>query len=97
MVSTEKVIVRLPPDTIRLLQELVDRGEFPNLSEAVRSAVDQFIDGHFSPDSIIEILEEPSDDGIIEMSALVHGDASVMGVAVQDAVREYIRARIDRG
>ena len=36
----EKVTVRLPAETIRLLQELVDRGEFPTMSDAVRNAVD---------------------------------------------------------
>lgn len=97
MGSMEKVTVRLSSDTVRMLQELVDRGDFPTLSDAVRSAVDHLVDDRFSSDSIIEIVETPYDDGIIEMSALVHGDADIAGVAVQDAVRDYIRSRIDRG
>ena len=94
----EKVTVRLTSDTVRLLQSLVDRGDFPNLSEVVRNAIDEFVGDRFPPGSIVDIDEFAHDDGVIELSALVHGNNTMlMGEAVQDAVREYIRNRMDRG
>ena len=94
----EKVTVRLTSDTVRLLQSLVDRGDFPNLSEVVRNAIDEFVGDRFPLGSIVDIDESAHDDGVIELSALVHGNNTMlMGEAVQDAVREYIRNRMDRG
>ena len=94
----EKVTVRLTSDSVRLLQSLVDRGDFPNLSEVVRNAIDEFVGDRFPPGSIVDIDESAHDDGVIELSALVHGNNTMlMGEAVQDAVREYIRNRMDRG
>ena len=94
----EEVTVRLTGDIVRLLQSLVDRGDFPKLSEVVRNAIDEFVGDRFRPGSIVDIDESAHDDGVIELSALVHGNNTMlMGEAVQDAVREYIRNRMDRG
>lgn len=38
----ERVSVRLPADEVAQLDERVERGQFPNRSEAIRTAVRQF-------------------------------------------------------
>lgn len=98
METMDKVTVRLPAETIRLLQELVDNGEFPTMADAVRSAVDKFIGDRFTPETRIEIIESPRDDDIIEMNALVrNGDSVLINDSVCDSVRDYIRNRLDKG
>ena len=98
METLEKVTVRLSAETIRLLQELVDEGEFPTMSDAVRSAVDRFLGDRFTPETRIEIIESPRDGGIIEMSALVRsGDPVLINDEVCDSLRDYIRSRLDKG
>ena len=98
METLEKVTVRLSAETIRLLQELVDKGEFPTMSDAVRSAVDRFLGDRFTPETRIEIIESPRDDGIIKMSTLVrNGDAVLINDEVCGSLRDYIRSRLDKG
>lgn len=38
-----KITVRLPPQQITLLERVVETGEFPSVSEAVRYAVRDFL------------------------------------------------------
>jgi Arc/MetJ-type ribon-helix-helix transcriptional regulator len=40
----QRITLRLPEQQINLLQLMVDSGEFPNVSEAVRSAVRELVE-----------------------------------------------------
>jgi len=40
----DRITIRLPPQQIELLEKLVDTGEYPTVSEAVRFAVRDFLD-----------------------------------------------------
>jgi Arc/MetJ-type ribon-helix-helix transcriptional regulator len=40
----KRITLRLPEQQIELLEQLVDAGEFPTVSEAVRDAVRQLIE-----------------------------------------------------
>jgi len=40
----QRITLRLPEQQINLLQQLVDSGEFPNVSEAVRAAVRDLVE-----------------------------------------------------
>lgn len=94
MGSTERVTIRLSPETMDLLQTLVDDGQFHSLSDAVACAVDEFIGSRITPERISEVVSAPPCRNVIEMEALVHdGSALMMGDAVRDAVREYVRTR----
>lgn len=42
----ERVTIRLPPQQVAMLGKLVDAGEFPTVSEAVRYAVRDLIERH---------------------------------------------------
>jgi Arc/MetJ-type ribon-helix-helix transcriptional regulator len=39
----DRITIRLPPQQIELLELLVESGEFPTVSEAVRYAVREFL------------------------------------------------------
>lgn len=41
----ERITIRLPPQQVELLEKLVETGEFPTVSEAVRYAVREFLAG----------------------------------------------------
>lgn len=40
----ERITIRLPPQQVSMLERLVDAGEFPTVSEAVRYAVRELIE-----------------------------------------------------
>jgi Arc/MetJ-type ribon-helix-helix transcriptional regulator len=40
----QRITLRLPERQINLLQQMVDAGEYPNVSEAVRAAVRELVD-----------------------------------------------------
>jgi antitoxin ParD1/3/4 len=40
----QRITLRLPEQQINLLQQMVDLGEYPNVSEAVRAAVRELVE-----------------------------------------------------
>ena len=40
----QRITLRLPEQQINLLQQMVDSGEYPNVSEAVRAAVRELVE-----------------------------------------------------
>jgi antitoxin ParD1/3/4 len=42
----ERITIRLPPQQVTMLERLVEAGEFPTISEAVRYAVRELIEKH---------------------------------------------------
>jgi Arc/MetJ-type ribon-helix-helix transcriptional regulator len=40
----QRITLRLPEQQIKVLQQMVDAGEYPNISEAVRAAVRELVD-----------------------------------------------------
>lgn len=44
-VTMDRITIRLPPQQVELLEKLVETGEFPTVSEAVRYAVREFLAG----------------------------------------------------
>lgn len=42
-VKMDRVTIRLPPQQVELLEKLVQTGEFPTISEAVRYAVREYL------------------------------------------------------
>ena len=44
----ERVTLRIPKQQIEEVEQLVDTGEFPNRSEAIRSAVREMLNEHDS-------------------------------------------------
>jgi len=95
MDPTEKIIVRLTPDTIIALQTLVDRGEYDSLSESVSDAITKMIESKFTPDELSMLAKERSKEKNLKMeSLLTDGDPESMDDAVRRAVREYVKTRL---
>ena len=93
MGDLEKVTVRLPSETVRLLRELVDRGEFSSMAEAVNRAVDDFVDGKFTLQDRIRIVSMPEED-VVEIGSLIHGDTDSISNQIDNAVRAFVRSRM---
>lgn len=96
MDPAEKIIVRLAPDTIILLQALVDRGEYSSLSESVADAIEKMIGSKFTPEEAERIISGQIRERPVSMESLLKdGDPESMDEAVRKAVRDYVRSRMD--
>jgi Arc/MetJ-type ribon-helix-helix transcriptional regulator len=97
MGDTERITVRIPADKLTALQELVDKGKFPTISDAIRAALDSFVEKHFTPEYIERITVELPKGNVVELEALVQeGDSVSIDDAIRNAVREYVRKRLNR-
>jgi Arc/MetJ-type ribon-helix-helix transcriptional regulator len=45
----QRITIRLPEQQIRILEKMVDAGEFPTVSEAIRDAVRELIEKRAKP------------------------------------------------
>ena len=94
MAENERITVRLPTDKLALLQSLIGTGDYDNLSDVVRDAVEQFIDRNFTPDNISKVTVDLPKGNVLELESLIrNGDSVSMDDAIRNAVREYTRAR----
>jgi len=97
MTDTERITVRIPSDKLEALQLLVRNGVHPTVSDAIRAAIDSFVDKHFTPDYIERVTVELPKGNVIELEGLVQeGDSISIDDAIRNAIREYIRKRITR-
>lgn len=97
MDPTEKIIVRLSPETVLVLQALVDRGEYRSLSESVAAAIEQMIESKFTPDEVEKIARSRVREPSLKMESLLtegNGPES-LDEAVRRVVRGYVRSRMD--
>src|SRR5438093_1466670 len=56
--ESERVTIRIPPDKIKALHQLVKSGDYTTISDAIRAAIDRFIDVKFAPDYIRKLMIE---------------------------------------
>ncbi len=95
--ESDRVTIRIPPDKIHALQQLVKKGEFDTISDAIRAAIDRFIDQKFAPDYIRKLTIELPKGNVVELQALVKaGDSVSVEDAIRNAVREYVRRRMQK-
>ena len=93
--DSERVTIRIPKDRLDALQRLVEEGQFTNLSDAIRAAIDSFVDAKFTPEHIKKLTLELPKLHHVSLEELVHsGDAISVDEAVRNAVREYVRKRL---
>jgi Arc/MetJ-type ribon-helix-helix transcriptional regulator len=72
--DTERVTVRIPIETVDALQHLVQNGDYSTLSDAVRAAIDIFIEAQFAPEYIKKMtIELPKGNVVCENTS---GDGS---------------------
>jgi len=95
MGATERITVRLSPEKAELVQKLVDSGEYANVSDVIREALDDFLKVRFSSGNLNRITVELPKSKVVELEALVQdGDSISLDDAIRNAVREYTKARI---
>jgi Arc/MetJ-type ribon-helix-helix transcriptional regulator len=95
MAVTERITVRLPADRLILLQSLVTEGKYDNISDVVRTAVDEFVEEHFTSENIAKITVDFPKNNVMELESLVrNGDSISLDDAIRNAVREYTKAHI---
>lgn len=95
--ESERVTIRIPPDKIHALNQLVKTGDYDTLSDVIRAAIDRFLDFKFSPDYIRKVTIELPKGNVVELQQLVKaGDSVSIEDAVRNAVREYVRRRLHR-
>src|SRR5437016_2853068 len=82
--ESERVTIRLPPDKVKALHQLVKGGTYSTISDAIRAAIDRFIDIQFSPDYIRKLMIELPKGNVVDLQQLVKSGDSV---SVEDAVR----------
>jgi Arc/MetJ-type ribon-helix-helix transcriptional regulator len=95
--ESERVTIRIPQDKLEQLQALVKSGEYATMSEAIRAAIDRFIDQQFAPDYIRKMLVELPKGNVVDLQKLVKaGDSVSVEDAIRNAVREYVRRRLQK-
>ncbi|MCE5295695.1 MAG: ribbon-helix-helix domain-containing protein [Euryarchaeota archaeon] len=97
MSDTERITIRIPAEKLQALQALVDDAKYPTISDAIRAAIDSFIETHFTPEYIERVTVELPKGKLVELEALVQeGDSVSIDDAIRNAVREYVRIRLER-
>lgn len=94
MNSAERVTVRMPSDSVEKMQMMVDAGEYSNISDVIRAAVDEFLSNRFTPENLSKVTVELPKTKVLELESLVReGDSISLDDAIRNAVREYTRTR----
>ncbi len=97
MNGTERITIRISSQKSAQLQDMVESGEFQNISDVIRTAIDEFLQGRSSSDNVQKVRVELPRAKVIELEALVReGDSVSMDDAIRNAVREYTRTRVSR-
>jgi len=95
MGATERITVRLSPETAELVQKLVDSGEYSNVSDVIREALDEFLRSRFASGNLNRVTVDLPKAKVLELETLVQdGDSVSLDDAIRNAVREYTKARL---
>lgn len=95
--ETERVTVRLPVETLRQLETLVERRQYDNISDAVRASIDNLLKLKFPPSHLERITVDLPKGRAVELERLVRsGDSVSLEDAVRNAVRDYVRTQLEK-
>ena len=95
MSDSIRITIRLSRNAAEKMEELVRSGEFKNLSEVVRTAIENFLAEKFAPRNIEKISVDLPKATVAMLTQLVEaGDAVDLDDAIRTAVREYVRKQI---
>jgi len=95
MSDSIRITIRLSRNAAEKMEQLVKSGEFKNLSEVVRTAIENFLAEKFSPKNIEKISVDLPKATVAMLNQLVEeGDAVDIDDAIRTAVREYVRRQI---
>ncbi len=93
--SQSRITVRLPPESIQKIDQLIAEGRFKNLSDFIRQAIDSFLEelGGGGPAQKVSVRLSRSEMAQI-IEAIENGEAVDKEDLIRIAVREYIRKRL---
>ena len=95
MKAPERVTVRMPGESVELMQSLVDGDKYENVSDVIRAAVDDFLAKRFTPENVEKVTVDLPKTKVLELESLVRdGDSISLDDAIRNAVREYTRTRV---
>jgi Arc/MetJ-type ribon-helix-helix transcriptional regulator len=95
--EAERVTIRIPSERLDALNDLVKSGKYDTISDAIRAAIDNFIDTQFAPEYIKRLTLELPKGNVVKLEELVKsGDSVSIEDAVRNAIREYIRKRVSK-
>jgi len=95
MSDSIRITIRLSRAAAEKLEELVKSGEYKNLSDVVRTAIENFLAEKFAPKNVEKISVDLPKSTVAMLVKLVEaGDAVDLDDAIRTAVREYVRKQI---
>lgn len=93
--DTQRITVRIPNEMADDLQRLVEKDEYSTMSEAIRTAIDEFIKNKNAPEHISKVTVDLPKQKVNEIKGLVEeGDSISVDDAIRTAVREYVKNKI---
>jgi|Deesub1362A_J573_1020465.scaffolds.fasta_scaffold00578_6 CopG family nickel-responsive transcriptional regulator len=95
MSDSVRITIRLTSEVVSKLEELVKRGEYKNISEVVRGAIQKLLQEKF-PGENMEVLfvEIPKVDAVMLRELVERGADISENEAIRHAIREYINRRV---
>jgi metal-responsive CopG/Arc/MetJ family transcriptional regulator len=94
--TSERVTVRIPQDLLEKLKLIQQSKGTPTISDAIREALERFVDMNLPPPNIRKVVVDLSRQDNRQLEEFVREGGSVsVDDAVRSAVREYIRIRIE--
>ena len=97
MSDSTRITIRLSKNATEKLQELVDRGEYKNLSDVVRAAIEDFLAEKFAPKNIERVsVDLPKKTVSLLLELVDSGDVEAVDLndAIRLAVKEYVHHRV---
>ncbi len=97
MSDSTRITIRLSKNAADKLQELVDRGEYKNLSDVIRAAIEDFLAEKFAPRNIERVnVDLPKKTVALLLDLVDSGDIEAVDLndAIRLAVKEYVHRKI---
>jgi len=95
ILESTRITIRISGEAYKKLEELLKTGEFKNMSDVIRTAIQEFLKTRFSPPNISKIPVELPKSIMDSIDILVEsGDAIDKEDLIRLAVREYVNRRI---
>ncbi len=95
ILESTRITIRISGEAYKKLEELLKTGEFKNMSDVIRTAIQEFLKTRFSPPNVSKIPVELPKSIMDSIDILVEsGDAIDKEDLIRLAVREYVNRRI---
>ena len=95
ILESVRITIRISGEAYKKLEELLKSGEFKNMSEVIRAAIQEFIKSRFTPPNISKIPVELPKNVMDNIEVLIESvDAVNKEDLIRMAVRDYVSRRI---